>query len=130
MEQHPVATQRIRYKFVWRFGCTNRKHSPRKAAEKNRGAKRIHRPREILVFVTEISHFLTPTFERNSLCNRITLRARKALRVIFISSLGHTLSKIEFVVSRDSFESNSYGSKCLYMTPENPKFHENCTFLK
>ena len=43
----PGVTQRLRYKFVLRFGGTNRKHWSRKLAEKYHEAKRIYRFREI-----------------------------------------------------------------------------------
>ena len=46
------------------------------------GVKRIHRFWEIFIFVIIFSHFLTSMLKLNFPCRCITLRARKAIRVI------------------------------------------------
>ena len=52
------------------------------------GVKRIQGWREIFIFVIKIYTFLTPSFEHDFPCNRITLRARKALRVMWNTMMG------------------------------------------
>ena len=71
--------KRLRFKFVWRFGGTNREHWSRKIAEKYRETKRIHRFREIQGFTpqktkNDFSHDLSqsPRYRYYSSANRST----------------------------------------------------------
>ena len=56
--------------------------------------KRIHRSRDIFIFLIHLPHFLTSMLKANSPCRCITLELRKALRVISPAALLWSLDKL------------------------------------
>ena len=81
------------------------------------------------MFLLKMSRLFWSTLEVNSPCNRITLRAEKALRVILLTLGGEALSRAEPPAGPPKI-TKSLGEITFPKIRENSKFHENLDFVE